>query len=624
MIITIKDLYKVIGGEVLFEALNLAWKKQQRIGLVGRNGSGKSTLFRILMKEEGMDGGDLFIQKGVTIGQLKQIPSNWSGTGRAYLEQAFQDLFVIFDQMKKLESDMTHPEKMEQAIKNYGELQERFDQQGGYQIDASIRQVAHGLNIFGLLEQPFSSLSGGEKTKLGLAKLLLENPDVLLLDEPTNHLDLQAIEWLESYLQQYKGTVCVISHDRSFLDHVVTDIMDLESGEIQSYKGNYSSYEKQKEERLLSEFHQYEEQQKKIKKMKEAIRRLRQWANEATPPNPKLFKKAKSMEKALDRLEKIDKPLIDPKKMNLSLDADGRTGTDVFTVEGVEKKYGKTKVLNHVNLRVRYQDRLAIVGANGSGKSTLLRILLNQEQPTSGLVKHAPSMSIGYLPQHPLQEEDQEQTMIEYFRNHIRVTEGEARKRLAGFLFYGYDVFRKLKHLSGGEQMRLKLAVFMHQEIQVLILDEPTNHLDVESQEVLEEALNQFNGTVLGVSHDRYFLNQCFSDTAYLVNGSLHRFIGTYEETREQWLALFENQENRAEVEKQREGVQTKDSIRKKTADTAPSLEEQISALEEELINIENQMEENPDVKELMELQSDKDELTRHIEVLYENWIGES
>nr|WP_242517952.1 ABC-F family ATP-binding cassette domain-containing protein [Halobacillus sp. GSS1] len=597
--------------------MNMEIKPGQRVGLVGRNGSGKSTLFRIMTKEESLDGGDLFIQKGATIGYLKQIPSAWKGTGREYLQLAFTELISLAEQMKELEVDMTNPEKMEKAIAAYGEIQERFTQRGGYEMDASIKQVANGLNIHQLLDQPFSRLSGGEKTKLGLAKLLLEDPDVLLLDEPTNHLDLQAIEWLEAYLQAYDGTICVISHDRAFLDHIVTDIMDLESGEIDTYKGNYTAFEQQKEEKLLAEFHQYEEQQKKIKKMKEAIRRLRQWANEATPPNPKLFKKAKSMEKALERMEKIDKPVIDPKRMNLSLEADGRTGKDVFTIESLEKQYGSEKILDGVDLHVRYQDRIAIVGANGSGKSTLLKILLEKEIASAGTIKRAPSIKIGYLPQNPLQEADRDQRMIDHFRDHIRVTEGEARHRLAGFMFYGYDVFRKIRHLSGGEQMRLKLAIFMHQDIQVLILDEPTNHLDVESQEVLEEALNQFTGTVIGVSHDRHFLDQCFTQTAFLVGGKLHRYIGTYEETKKHWHALLEVQEKEQTGKNEKYRNPEPPVKEESTIDW----EKEIARLEQEISTVDQQMLHGDDVQELMELQHQKEQLEKDLESLYEHWM---
>ncbi|SFG06309.1 ATPase components of ABC transporters with duplicated ATPase domains [Halobacillus alkaliphilus] len=622
MLITLKDIYKIVGGRVLFECLNFELNEGQRVGLVGRNGSGKSTLFRLITKEEAIDGGDVFIRKNLTVGYLKQIPEEWESSGKAYLEAAFGDLLQMKSDMQKLEETMLDPEQMERALSEYGEIQERFTQAGGYEIESSISQVANGLKVKDLLDQPFSQLSGGEKTKLGLARILLEKPGVLLLDEPTNHLDLQAIEWLEEYLRQYDGSVCMISHDRSFLNHTVTDIMDLESGDIQTYKGSYTSFEKQKEEKLLAEFHQYQEQQKKIKKMKEAIRRLRQWANEANPPNPKLFKKAKSMEKALERMEKIDKPVVDPKKMNLALQSEGRTGKDILVADDVKKSYGDRTILDGVHLHLRNRDRLALVGTNGSGKSTFLRILLGQEEPEEGTIKIGPSIRVGYLPQNPLMGADRDQRMIDYFRSSIRVTEGEARHMLAAFMFYGYDVFQKIRHLSGGEQMRLKLAVFMHEGINVLILDEPTNHLDIESQEVLEEALKKFEGTVLGVSHDRYFLNQCFSDTAYLADGKIYRYIGSYDETRKYWMELLDQQQ-RKHVRKDSPSKAEKPRNHPLQSKQKHSVEESIAELEKEVTQLENQMTEESNVEELMKLQMEKDQLNEEIEELYEHWMEE-
>lgn len=609
MIITLKHIYKIIGGEILFENLNMEIKESQRVGLVGRNGSGKSTLFNILTKEEAVDGGDVFIQKGAAIGCLKQMPSHWTRSGREYLRSAFQELLEIEAEMKALEQKMMVPEHMEEAVERYGSLQEQFAGRGGYEVESSIRQVAHGLKVHHLLDQPFDTLSGGEKTKLGLAKLLLEKPDVLLLDEPTNHLDLKAVEWLEGFLQQYPGTLCIISHDRFFLDRVVTDILDLDSGSVESYKGNYSSFEKQKEEKLLIDFHHYEEQQKKIKKMKDAVRRLRQWANEASPPSEKLFKKAKSMERALGRMEKIDKPVMDPKRMKLSLEAGGRSGKDVFIVDGGGKAYGESVILKGFNLHVRYQDRLAVVGSNGSGKSTLLRLLLEEELLDEGTIKRAPGMKIGYLPQHPLKEADPDQRMIDFYRTSIRVTEGEARSQLAGFLFYGYDVFRKIRYLSGGEQMRLKLAIFMQQDLHVLLLDEPTNHLDIESQEVLEEALDRFSGTVIGVSHDRHFLNRCFQETMYLAGGRGYRYSGTYEETKHHW-----PDEKEEEAEK---------DLPPETVEEPASLEDQIAGLEEEGARLQKELENAPS-SEVERLKQKKQKLDARLEALYESWLEEA
>ncbi|MFD2923220.1 ribosomal protection-like ABC-F family protein [Halobacillus naozhouensis] len=611
--ITVKDVYKIIGGKVLFESLTFEINEGQKIGLVGRNGSGKSTLFRLITKEEELDGGDLFIKKDLAIGYLRQIPDQFNGTAKKYLEAAFTELNQLLMDMQRLEKEMLDPEKMEKALSRYGEVQDQFTEMGGYEVEAMISQVANGLRVEQLLDLPFRSLSGGEKTKLSLARILLEKPEVLLLDEPTNHLDLVAIEWLEQYLLQYKGAVCIISHDRSFLDHTVSTIVDLESGVAQSYKGNYSSFEQQKEEQLLAEFHQYQEQQKKIKKMKEAIRRLRQWANEANPPNPKLFKKAKSMERALEKMEKINRPILDRKKMGLTLQADGRSGNDALTAEGVTKGYRGRLILDEIYLNLRYKERLAIVGANGSGKSTLLKLLLQQEKPDAGVVKQGSSIQIGYLPQNPLDGVDDQQRMIDYFREYIRVTEGQARHLLAAFMFYGYDVFLKIAHLSGGERMRLKLAVFMHEGVNLLVLDEPTNHLDVESQEVLEEALEHFEGTVIGVSHDRYFLNRCFKETAYLVEGRLYRYLGSYNETKEKWQGLLEKP---VKMEPPAKAKPSNPAIKE------VPVEERIMKLEQDLNETDEALKRETGTAELKVLQKRKDVLTERIDQLYDVWMN--
>ncbi|MBM7554379.1 ribosomal protection-like ABC-F family protein [Thalassobacillus pellis] len=616
MLITLKNIKKTLGGTVLFEDLNFELKENEKIGLVGRNGSGKSTLFRLITKDESIDEGDLFIQKGLTIGYLRQIPSEWEGTGRSYLKSSFEKLLKMIREMNELEVAMQDSAKMESALYKYGQLQDRFAQGGGYEMEANIEKVSAGLGITELLDQSFEQLSGGEKTKLGLARILLEEPDVLLLDEPTNHLDLNAIEWLEQYLCNYSGAVCIISHDRVFLDHTISSIADLEEGEITKYSGGYSSFEQQKEEKLLAEFQEYKEQQKKIKKMKEAIRRLRQWASEASPPNPKLFKKAKSMERALEKMEKKEKPLIDPKKMNLSLEADGRSGTDVFVAENICKAFGGRQILNGINLHLRYKERVALVGGNGSGKSTLMGILLGHSYPDSGQIKGGRSMKIGYLPQDPLHGADPDMRMIDYFREHVIVTEGQARQILAHFMFYGYSVFHKIRQLSGGEQMRLKLAVFMNQGINILLLDEPTNHLDIESQEVLEEALNKFTGTVLGISHDRYFLNRCFTDTAYLIDGQLHRFHGTYNETQHKWKNIQHQVEQK--------GVSEKKSSKSKAENSEHprDYEHLILRAEQKLERLKNEMEKADQQERRMDLESEKVRLEKELDELYGKWIS--
>lgn len=619
MLITLKDIKKILGGDLLFENLNLEIQPGEKIGLVGRNGSGKTTLFKLMNQIETPDAGQVFIKKQTKIGYLSQIPEGITGTVHDYLKESFSALITIQEKMKQLEADMQDEDKMERAIEEYGKLQEEFMRLGGYEVESQIDKVANGIQLESLLSSSFEQLSGGEKTKAGLARILLEKPDVLLLDEPTNHLDLDAIEWLEGYIQQYEGAVCIISHDRQFLDQTVEKIYDLDQGEIHVYIGNFSSYVKEREERLLAEFKAYQEQQKKIKKMREAIKRLKTWANQANPPSEKLHKRARNMERALERMEEIEKPNLDPQRMGLSLEAEDRTGRDVIVADDVTKSFNEIPVLNGLDLHLRYQERLAIVGKNGSGKSTFLKLIIGSEHPDNGIITLGSQVSIGYLPQEPLKDEDPNMQMIDYFREHVRVTEGQARQILARFMFFGYAVFQRIGRLSGGEQMRLKLAVFMHQNINLLILDEPTNHLDIDSQEVLEEAIENFNGTVLGVSHDRYFLNRCFAETAFLYKGKLYRFPKSYEEAHYKW------QEQLAFMNPYKESsVMSSKKSKDKTVDSNESYEQieiEIEEKESKIKELELAMEQTEEVNDLIDLQGQKENVEAELEELYDSWF---
>ncbi|KGP91780.1 ABC transporter ATP-binding protein [Pontibacillus chungwhensis BH030062] len=615
MLVTMKDIKKIVSGDLLFEEINFEIHEGDKVGLVGRNGTGKSTLFKLISGLEQADEGERFVRKQATIGYLEQLPDFNNGSVQEYLKESFTEVLALERRMTELETLMQQPEQLEKAMEEYGTLQDQYARLGGYELQAIIDKVAHGLGVEGLLNACFEHLSGGEQTKVGLARLLLQEPDVLLLDEPTNHLDLEAIEWLEEFIQGYTGAVWIISHDRTFLDHTVTKIMDLEQGELLLYEGNFSSFVTQKEEFLLAEFKAYQEQQKKIKKMKEAIKRLRQWANEANPPSEKLFRKAKSMEKALEKMEKKEKPLLDAKKMGFSLEANERSGNDVLVAEEVWKRYGDRNVLAGASLHLRFQDRLAIVGRNGSGKTTLLRLLMEQETPDEGCIKKGTGIRLGYLPQHPLKEVDGNLRMIDYFREQISVTEGQARHILAGFMFFGYAVFRKIGQLSGGEQMRVKLAIFMHQGVNLLVLDEPTNHLDIESQEVLEEALQDFNGTVLAVSHDRYFLNRCFSECAFLEDGKLYRYNRPFDEAR------VKHEENKV-VKEPEKGHKKQKSLQEKEPEM-PDFEGMIEALEVQLNSLTERMTDEEDIETLMELQQKKQVLESTIEEKYVEWLGE-
>ena len=463
-------------------------------------------------------------------------------------------------------------------------------------------KVANGLQVTELFPRSFLELSGGEQTKVSLAYMLLQKPDLLLLDEPTNHLDLFAVEWLEQFLKEYNGTVMVISHDRYFLDEVVTKIFDLEDGEIHVYHTNYSRFVEEKEERLLQEFQAYQEQQKKIKKMKEAIKRLREWANQANPPNEGLHKRARSMERALERMQKLKKPILERKQMGLQFEGQDRSGKDVVVMKEVSKGFADHPLFNEVNLHVRFQERAAIVGRNGTGKTTLLKLLLEQIEPDAGEIRIGSSVKIGYLSQHAYG--NRKSNVLEAFREYVAVTEGEARHILAKFLFYGPAVFKKVTQLSGGEKMMLRLSQLMYQDIKILILDEPTNHLDIESREVLEEALEQYNGTILAVSHDRYFLNKLFEKTYWIDEHKLFEFAGNYAWARQKWEERLETQV----IKQQRQGRKSIETapVKKKEARNIEEIETELMHVEEDIYTLECKMEHVVDVEMLEQLYEEK------------------
>ncbi|MDN7243247.1 ABC-F type ribosomal protection protein [Planococcus sp. N028] len=526
-----QKLFNHIKGEVA---------EGQRIGLVGRNGEGKTTLLNVLAGNLQPTEGSVTWKKGSAIGLLKQSPDE-AGELTVYelLSAVFSELAAIQDQLATMEKGMAtaSPEEMERLLLRYGKVQDDFIQRGGYEIDVRIDQVLNGLKIKQLKFEEWRYLSGGERTKVGLAKLLLQEPDLLLLDEPTNHLDLEAIEWLAGFIAHYKGTIVLVSHDRYFLDETVTHIWELDQGDLIQYKGNYSAYVKEREARLLVEFQQYQDQQKKIQKMKETIKRLKEWANRANPPNAGMHRRAKSMEKALARIEVLDRPVLSKKQMALDFQTKDRSGKDVVRMEDVWKEFGDRILFHDVSLHIRYGERVAIVGSNGTGKTTLLNMILGRESVDAGEIRLGSGLSIGYLSQHTL-EMDNDRTIIQEFRDVVPVSEYDARPLLAKFLFFGNMVFQPVRQLSGGERMRLRLAQLMHMNHNLLVLDEPTNHLDLEAKEVMEEALADFPGTIISVSHDRYFLDKLFPVTYWLHNETIERFDGNYTFAREKKKAV--------------------------------------------------------------------------------------
>lgn len=526
---TLHNIGIAVHDDWLFRNVSLELNERDRVALIGPNGAGKTTLLKLLAGVLQPDEGAVALKKGLRVGYLDQIPDHpVRATVKDIIYSAFTEIYALESQLRQLErkmADCIDDKELAKVFERYSVVQAAFEGAGGYIVDTKVRAVMNGLSLpESFLEMPFSTLSGGQMTRVELARLLASEPQLLLLDEPTNHLDLPSIEWLESFLSSYEGCVVVVSHDRTFLDHVVTRVIELDSGETANYVGNYSEAMRERDQRLLVEFQAYQEQQKKIKQMEATIKRLREWANQASPPNAGLHRRATSMQRALDKITKLSRPVLERRRMGLAFDVHARSGQDVVLGTGIYKRFGELQVLADADLQVRYGERIAVMGANGSGKSTLLSLIVGDDVQDAGVLRVGESVRLGYLRQQE-QVDDGNLDVVEAFRNAVThvspMTEGVARHVLAKFLFYGESVFKKLQSLSGGERVRLRMAQLMHQDINFLVLDEPTNHLDIESREALEDALENFPGTILAVSHDRHFVNKLFPRVLWLEDGRL-------------------------------------------------------------------------------------------------------
>lgn len=532
-ILNASNVSKSYVEETLFDNIKLTLNSGDTVGLVGRNGEGKTTLLKLLAGLEKPSKGIISWKKNVRIGYLNQIP-NYENDTSVYqcLKSVFQELNTISEQLEAIENKMAEDkESITTLMSRYGELQTYYEENGGYEIDSKIRKVTYGLNIDHLLDTEWGNLSGGERTKVGLAQMLIKSTDLLLLDEPTNHLDVKSIEWLTNYIENFEGATVIVSHDRYFLDETANQIMEIDQKMLHVYNGNYSQFVEEREKRLLAEFEAYKTQQKKIKKMKESIKQLRTWASQAKPPNAAMYRRAKSMEKALNRIKRLEKPTLDSKKMNMKLEEGKRVSNRVIEMENVAKGYDYL-LFENVNMLIRRGEHVAIIGDNGTGKSTLLKIILGLTSIDEGSIKTANNLKIGYLSQHEF-ESDNDDTLLNTIREKVNVTEGEARHILANFMFYGKDVFKKVKDLSGGEKIRLRWAQIVNTDYNLLVLDEPTNHLDIDAKETIEDALLDFEGSIITVSHDRYFLNKLFNTTYLLKNKTLEKFEGNYNYIKE-------------------------------------------------------------------------------------------
>ena len=477
----------------------------ERVGLLGRNGAGKTTLFKILTGELDYDSGTVQIASGRRVGLISQIPVYPAGyTVEDVLQTAFARMFRMKDEMDALALRMEQGVSDEATLRRYGELNARFEGLGGWDTDTAVNKVANGLIISDEMRtRLFDRLSGGEKTRVNLGRLILEDTDVLLLDEPTNHLDLQATEWLEEYLRKFRGTVVTISHDRYFLDRTVTRIIEIQDGKAEFYSGNYSFYAIEKERRYQERMKQYLKEQAKIQQLEKAAEQMHLWAFMG---NDALHKRAFSMEKRIERMRTTQKP-TKARRLEARFQSREFKGDEVLQIKGVSKAFGERRLFEDVYLRVEGGERIALLGENGTGKTTLLNMLVGLDSPDAGMIRLGPSVKAAYLPQvihfaHP------ERSILDTMLYELDITPQSARNRLAAYQFTGEDVFKSVSVLSGGELSRLRLCMLMDESINLLILDEPTNHLDIDSREWLEQAVEEFDGTLLFVSHDRYFINR--------------------------------------------------------------------------------------------------------------------
>jgi len=622
---SINNLTKYYGANKLFHNISFDLKTGERIGLIGQNGCGKTTILKIMMGLEECQEGSIAIRKDARVGYLNQMPLFEAGaTTLDVIELAFENVFKLKLEMKGLEERLNHlqGEALEKTIQSYGRLTEQFETLGGYDMETQISKITEGLQITELLKgMLFEQLSGGEKTRVILAKILLEQPDVLLLDEPSNHLDLEAIEWLEGFLKEYKGSVLIVSHDRYFLDSVVHKIVELEFNRAVPYLGNYSYYVVEKERRFLVEYKVYQNQQKKIDNMERQIERYRIWGT--MRDSEKMFKRAKELEKRLEKIDTLDRPIFEKRKVRLDAQAISRTGKIVLETEGLAKHFGDKKLLQDVKFSILYQDSVCIVGSNGSGKTTLLKMILGELEPDSGSIKIGSRVKIGYLPQNVVYE-DEELTILEYFLQLHDLTLGEARSLLAKALFMKEDVNKKIKSLSGGEKSRLKLCSLTFDKVNFMILDEPTNHLDIDSREVLEETLIQFDGTLFFVSHDRYFINKVADKMMAIENKGIKVYQGDYS------YYLDEHKKGMSKISVAPPGLASK-AIKKKIAPQQPKsvniakklerLEEEIEVYEGKIKVIDGEMVDFAlDANRLNELFQAKEVLERELEKCMEQW----
>ena len=648
IVVSAKDLTKAYGTDVILEKVSFHINQGDRVGIIGINGAGKTTLLRMLTGELPYEEGDCYISGDLRIGYLKQDAG--FDSEKTVIEEA-QAVFRHFPEMEKemdqlLREASEHPEESDGILQRYERIHDRYDRMGGYSYQSELRGILTSMAFDeSMYDKKIASLSGGEKTRLALAMLLLEKPDILFLDEPTNHLDIGTLKWLEQYLRGYRGTIVLVSHDRYFLNETVTRIFEVENHRLKIYEGNYAFYAAERKVRRETELRTYEKQQKEIARQEEMIRRFKQRGTE------KLAKRAASREKRLEHIQRLDRPDAEHGKMGLRFYQEFQSGRDVLLAEDLSKSFGygsrRRELFHGANLDLKRGERVCIVGDNGTGKTTLLRMLLGEIEPGSGRIRIGHNVQFGYYDQGQQRLND-DLTVIEELQDAYHLyTDGELRNILGRFLFRGEQVFLPVGSLSGGEKARLALLKLMLSGANVLVLDEPTNHLDIESKEIFEEALLEFPGTSIIVSHDRYFLNRIPTRICELTPEGLVTYLGQYDYyvekkqqmTAKEHLAGLASQgrdrgqeagagadqplqEMSAAEQRQQKKAQEAAERRKKRAKEAA--ENEIAQLEEEIASLEKELSKPAVMTDAKRLQTLSDELSekhRMLDEAYEKWV---
>ena len=636
MILACRQLHKAYGIDVILEKITFHIEEREKAAIVGVNGAGKTTLFKVLTGEISADGGEFYLKKDTSLGYLAQnIHIDSDKTIYEEMLSVFEKIIQTEANLREMENEMgcLNGQALADKMEEYAALQHYFEQNDGYSYQSRMKGVLKGLGFTESdFNRPMNQLSGGQKTRVHLGKLLLSKPDVLLLDEPTNHLDIASIEWLEDFLRTYPGSVLIISHDRYFLDRIVTKVIEIENKKSYVYNGNYSFYWQQKEINREIQQKAYDMQQKEIKHQEDVIRTLRQFNRE------KSIKRAESREKVLDKMERIDRPDALPDQMRLTLTPFLTSGNDVLHAEDLSKSYGGQKIFQNVSFDVKRSDKVAIIGPNGVGKSTLFRMLLKEVSSDSGLIRFGTNVFVGYYDQEQAKLDETKTIFEEISDAYPTLTQGQIRNMLAAFVFTGDDVFKPISALSGGEKGRVSLAKIMLSKANTLMLDEPTNHLDMFSKEVLESAINRYEGTCIYISHDRYFINKTAEKILELTPDGVILYNGNYDYYLEKKAERARNEAEKALQNPQKATVaapaqpisETKnDWLKQKEQQAAErKLANKIKKIEAEIEETENAIAKadedmaacGTDFSKANEIFAEKTKLEEKLEALFEEW----